>query len=109
MSSNTETKEGGLEQMLKGFTLLPSVVDLLQEQGRQIAALRADVAALRGKRERETEKKWLRLREAADVLNTSTKTVRRYIERGFLRRSAASRHILIPSEDVAGLRNRVVL
>ena len=77
----------------------------------ELASLRGEVAELRrlAVTPKVKEKKWLKLKEAADVLNTSQKTVRRYIEKGFLHRSAVSRHILIPAEDVENLIDKVLL
>lgn len=40
--------------------------------------------------------------QAARRLNVSTKTIRRWIYRGLLRRCNATRKILIPAEDVDG-------
>ncbi len=46
------------------------------------------------------------LAEAADHLRRSTKTVRRLIARGLLRRDPSSRRIVIPGEDVETLTTR---
>jgi len=54
-------------------------------------------------------RKWVSLKEAAQILNLSEKSVRRYIERGFLRKSGASRHIKIPLEDIEKLEGKIVL
>lgn len=93
--------------MFAGMALVPELVEMVRLQNRQIAALGEELAALRESRQKAS--KWLKLREAAEVLNTSPKTVRRYIDRGLLKRNSASRHILIPAEDVEGLRKKVVV
>jgi excisionase family DNA binding protein len=75
-----------------------------------LEAIRKEIAALRGLLEvrQPKAKKWLTLKEAAEVLNVSEKTARRYITRGLLRRNAATRNIRIPAEDVEKIEGKVV-
>ena len=84
--------------------MLPALVE-------EVASLRGEVAELRKLADapKAKEKKWLKLKEVADILNISTKTVRRFIERGFLHRIVASRHILIPAKDVEKLIDKLTL
>ena len=111
MVGNVTTHENGIEQMLKGFASIAGIRDLIEGLAAQITALRSEIAELQSSALPLKAKppEWLKLHEAAAQLNTSPKTVRRYIERGLLRKNAASRHILIPAEDVAGLQKRVTL
>jgi excisionase family DNA binding protein len=90
-----------LATLLHGLSTLPDLA-------KKIDSLEADVASLRKSlAESKTPKKWLTQKEAAAILGTSIKTVRRYVERGFLRRNEASRYILIPQEDVEDFVNKV--
>ena len=45
-------------------------------------------------------KAWYSIKEIAEHLNVSERTVRRYLERGLLKRSLASGKVLIPSESL---------
>jgi hypothetical protein len=80
---------------------------------RRIAALEAEVTALR---EQGTEKpiipkgrRWANMKEATAFLGCSPDTITRYIQRGFLRRNAASRYIQIPVEDLENFVGKVTL
>ena len=111
MVSHVTTPENGIEQMLKGFASLAGIRDMIEGLTAQVTALRSEVAELRGSgaTSKANSPEWLRLDEAAERLNMSPKSVRRYIDRGLLRKNAVSRYILIPAEDVAELRRKVVL
>lgn len=111
MEGSAATPENGIEQMLKGFASIAGLRALIEGLSDQVTALRSEVAELRGSGMTSKVKppEWLKLREAAEQLNMSPKSVRRYIDRGLLRKNAASRHILILVEDVAGLRKKVVI
>lgn len=85
-----------LSALLAGLAKLPEYekrIDFLERELGEVK--RAGVSTAK-----KNQKKWLSLRETAEALNVSQKTARRYVERRLLRRNAASRHILIPAEDV---------
>ena len=47
-----------------------------------------------------TSRRFYRIKQAAEELNLSEATVRRLVNRGLLRASKATRHILIPREEI---------
>ena len=101
MTGNSTTLHTGLEQLLQSLVLQ------VQELTKQVATMEAKLSQRDDDSSRT--RNWLRLSEAAELLNVSPKTVRRYLDRKLLRKSAASRHILIPAEDVEKLREKVIV
>ena len=81
-------------------------IPVLEEMFRK---LEAEFKALKKAQNKPPAPKWLTLKEAAEILKTSTKTVTRYIEAGKLRKSLASRHIRIPAEDVEAFAGSVTV
>ena len=106
MKSDRIIPQISVEELLLGITLLPTLLHRIEELSRQVAELNLQSAH---RNENVKASDWMRLSEAADMLNLSSRTVRRYIARNLLSRSAASRHILIPAEDVKKLRDKVIL
>jgi len=90
-----------LLSLIKGLSALPAVVERVDTLEAELASLRKTLA------ESKAPKKWLTLKQAAELLSLSQKTVRSYIDRGFLRKNEASRHILIPAEDVESFAKKV--
>lgn len=93
-----------LAALLAGLAKLP-------EYEKRIAVLESRLATLEGNA-KETPiipkgRKWASLKEAAQVLGVSSKTVRRYVERGLLRRNASLRHIQILAEDLDAMAGKV--
>ena len=56
---------------------------------------------------KEPAKEWYNVRESADYLGVSVKTVRRLLQRKLLKRNLAVRKILIHYEELARYRDRV--
>lgn len=88
----------------ESIAAIPIILETVRALDRKVDALMKLVEARKPK-----PQKWLSLKEAADILNVSPRTARRYIERGFLRRSAGSRHIRVPAVDVENFAGKVVV
>jgi excisionase family DNA binding protein len=99
--ANEPNPDEALLILIKGLSALPAVVERIDTLESEVASLRKTVA------QSKAPKKWLTLKEAAELLSLSQKTVRGYIDRGLLRRNEASRHILIPAEDVEAFDKKV--
>ena len=68
-----------LESLLRGLVALPLVLDLLQAQGRQIDALRAEIKALRISQHSATSNDgWLDSEKARKYLDMSANTFDKY-------------------------------
>ena len=79
---------------------LPALVE-------RVRTLEAEIAALR-MAARPSGKKCLSLKESAEILGVSEKTVSRLIERKLLRRSPLTSLVRIPREDVEALAKATV-
>lgn len=74
----------------------------------EIAELRKQVAVLAAPKMVEKPVQWVRLKDAAERLNVSVETARRFVSRGLLRRNKACRHILILASDLEKFSSKVV-
>ena len=83
---------------------LPSMIDSTRALQREIAALREDLKSNRS----QSPKRFYNLKQAAEALNTSETSIRRYLERGLLRRSLAQGKIQIPASDIENFGARTI-
>jgi hypothetical protein len=98
-----KTESDPFAQISAALVALPTLIE-------RIETLETRVNVLEGRQKApERPKQWYTLREAADALGTSPKSITRYIERGLLKKSLASRRILIPAEEIANFGGRVTL
>ena len=79
-----------LDQILSRLNTLEEIVSVLQKGGK------------------EPVKEWFSVNETAAYLSCSTKTVRRLIARGVLKRSLGLRHIRISTAELQEYRKRTV-
>ncbi len=75
----------------------------------EVAGLRREIAELKRKGAQQVSPDLLRLKEVAVRLNLSTKSVRRLVEEGLLRRIAGCRHILIPASEIVSYQQKALL
>lgn len=81
--------------LAQAIAALPGLVN-------RVSTLEAEIAALR-KAAKPSGKKCLSLKESAEILGVSQKTVSRFIQRKLLRRSPLTALVRIPREDVEAL------
>lgn len=82
--------------------ILAQAIAALPALVRRVNTLEAEIATLR-KAARPSGKKCLSLKESAEILGVSQKTVSRFIQRKLLRRSPLTALVRIPREDVEAL------
>ena len=82
--------------------LLAQAIAALPALVKRVSTLEAEIAALR-MAAKPSGKKCLSLKESAEILGVSEKTVSRFIERKLLRRSSLTSLVRIPREDVEAL------
>lgn len=82
--------------------ILAQAIAALPALVRRVNTLEAEIATLR-KAARPSRKKCLSLKESAEILGVSQKTVSRFIQRKLLRRSPLTALVRIPREDVEAL------
>ena len=81
--------------LAQAIAALPGLVE-------RVSTLEAEIATLR-RMTKPSTKKCLSLKESAEILGVSQKTVSRFIERKLLRRSPLTSLVRIPREDVEAL------
>jgi excisionase family DNA binding protein len=82
--------------------ILAQAIAALPGLVQRVSTLEAEIATLR-KAARPSVRKCLSLKESAEMLGVSQKTVSRFIERKLLRRSPLTALVRIPREDVEAL------
>lgn len=82
--------------------ILAQAIAALPGLVQRVSTLEAEIATLR-KAARPSIRKCLSLKESAEMLGVSQKTVSRFIERKLLRRSPLTALVRIPREDVEAL------
>ena len=82
--------------------ILAQAIAALPALVKRVSTLEAEIAALR-MAAKPSGKKCLSLKESAEILGVSEKTVSRFIERKLLRRSPLTSLVRIPREDVEAL------
>jgi excisionase family DNA binding protein len=99
--------------MFHAFAAMPTLVSLVQDQAKEISAVRAELKALQNNHHPASElptgyispqeypaRKFVSIKEAAFLLHLSTKSIRRLIERNVLTSSKAVGVKRIPKEDI---------
>jgi excisionase family DNA binding protein len=82
--------------------ILAQAIAALPGLVQRVSTLEAEIATLR-KAAKPSVRKCLSLKESAEILGVSQKTVSRFIERKLLRRSPLTALVRIPREDVEAL------
>ena len=68
-----------------------------------------EIALARLQKEREPEKEWYTVAEAAEYLGMSTKSIYRLLQRGLLKGSAGIRHIRIYRNELESYKARTTV
>lgn len=99
-----------IEQVANAFEIFGSIVPEIAGLSKDIKELRKEVAELKAGKSPAPlrKKKFLKVKEVAAELGISTTSVYRYIDRGLLKPSKASRHKLIPTEQIENFSKSVI-
>ena len=107
------SNEATMAQMFSAFAAMPMLVSLVQDQAKEISAIRTELKALRNNQYPASElptgyissqeyaaRKFVSIKEAAFLLHLSTKSIRRLIKRKILSSSKGLGVKRIPKEDI---------
>jgi len=86
------------------IALFPQLLSRMETLEKSLARIEERVSV-----QPERRKRYFNIKEAASELNMSVTSVRRLIDRNLLNKSAGTRKIQIPAEEIENYRSRTVV